>query len=144
MNTQTPKNSFLENVLAQQQNTEELNYRYEPTSNSYVFECEEDEQVGALLSNIGQVCYDWGFSDFDVQVRIKEECVEVWVKEYDEEEEEEDENLIKEGMLIAYRMNFVTVLRIEMDGVWVKDPYGVEQKLDWEDVEKYNPGIEHR
>lgn len=141
MDTQTPKNSFLENVLAQQQNTEELNYRYEPTSESYVFECEEDEQVGALLSNIGQVCYDWGFSDFDVQVRIKKECVEVWVKEYDEEEE--DENLIREGMLIAYRMNFVTVKSIKEDGAWVIGPYGEEQKLDWEDIEQYNPGIKH-
>lgn len=66
MKTQFPRNTFIDNITAQQQNTEELPYRDE--QGKRVWECEDDEQAAALLSNIGQVMYDWGYDDFNVRV----------------------------------------------------------------------------
>lgn len=109
---------------------------------------EDAGNIPGVLSTIANAMEDWGIKD--IQITINQGLYTVFLDDCEREEgEEEDaeyeeENLIQEGMLIAYRMNFVTVLRIEEDGVWVRDPYGVKQKLDWEDVEKYNPGIEHR
>lgn len=107
---------------------------------------EDAGNIPAVLSAISDAMGDWGI--VDIQITINKGQYSVFLdeceREEEEEEDEENEVLIQEGMLIAYRMNFVTVLRIEEDGVWVKDLYGVKQKLDWEDVEKYNPEIEHR
>lgn len=106
--------------------------------------------IPGVLSTIADAMDYWGIKDVQITINqglhtvFLDDCDREEGEEVDEEYEEEDENFIQEGMLIAYRMNFVTVLRLEEDGVWVRDPYGVRQKLDWEDVEKYNPGIEHR
>lgn len=45
---------------------------------------------------------------------------------------------VKVGDMIQYRVNIVEVLKVEDDGVWVRGPYGEEQKIDWEDVKEYN------
>ena len=45
---------------------------------------------------------------------------------------------VKKGDVICYRPNLVRVLKVEEDGLWIKDPYGVEQKIDWEDYHHYN------
>lgn len=48
---------------------------------------------------------------------------------------------VKKGDIICYRMGIVQVLKVEADGCWVKDPYGVKQKIDWDDVKQYNRSL---
>lgn len=45
------------------------------------------------------------------------------------------------GDIICYRPNLVRVLTVEEDGCWIRGPYGEEQKIDWEDVDYYNPKL---
>ena len=45
---------------------------------------------------------------------------------------------VKKGDFICYRPNIVKVLKVEEDGLWIRGPYGEEQKIDWEDYYQYN------
>jgi hypothetical protein len=45
---------------------------------------------------------------------------------------------ISKGDVINYRANSVKVKKILDDGLLIRDPYGVEQVIDWEDVAQYN------
>lgn len=33
------------------------------------------------------------------------------------------------------------ILKVEDDGCWIRDCYGLEQKIDWEDIDQYNPKL---
>ena len=44
--------------------------------------------------------------------------------------------------MICYRSHVVRILIIEDDGCWVQGPY-CEQKIDWEDIDLYNPDIKN-
>ena len=48
---------------------------------------------------------------------------------------------VRVGDIICYRPNLVKILSIEDDGCWIKDCYGLEQKIDWEDIDQYNPKL---
>ena len=48
---------------------------------------------------------------------------------------------VRKGDIIGYRINLVRVLSVDDDGCLIKGPYGETQKIDWEDVEKYNPEL---
>lgn len=47
---------------------------------------------------------------------------------------------IRKGDIICYRMGLVKVLKVLEEGLEVRGAYGVEQTIDWEDVETYNRG----
>ena len=49
--------------------------------------------------------------------------------------------VIRVGDIICYRPNLVKVLTVEEDGCWIRDGYGLEQKIDWEDIDMYNPRL---
>lgn len=44
--------------------------------------------------------------------------------------------------IICYRSHLVKIYVIEDDGCWVQGPY-CEQKIDWEDIDAYNPDIKN-
>ena len=44
--------------------------------------------------------------------------------------------------IICYRSHLVKIYVIEDDGCWVQGPY-CEQKIDWEDIDTYNPDIKN-
>ena len=44
--------------------------------------------------------------------------------------------------MICYRSHVARILIIEDDGCWVQGPY-CEQKIDWEDIDLYNPDIKN-
>lgn len=48
------------------------------------------------------------------------------------------------GKIICYRPNLVEIKEVCEDGVVIEDPYGVVQKIDWEDVVEYNPDLYRR
>ena len=59
-------------------------------------------------------------------------------------EESEIKNKLSEGDIICYRVNLVRVITVEDDGCWIEGPYGEQQKIDWEDVDRYNPNLATR
>ena len=44
--------------------------------------------------------------------------------------------------IICYRSHLAKILIIEDDGCWIQGPY-CEQKIDWEDIDFYNPRIKN-
>ena len=44
--------------------------------------------------------------------------------------------------MICYRSHVAKILTIEDDGCWIQGPY-CEQKIDWEDIDYYNPEIKN-
>lgn len=115
---------------------------------------EDPTNIPGVIATVADVMYDYGCDD--VQITTNQDRCEVYIDICDREEddgEREDPELwpadelkmeerpvpIKKGDMIQYRVNFVRVLQVLKDGAWVEGPYGEVQKIDWEDIQKYNP-----